>query len=726
MTMCQLQVCLLAFFIASPLVGASSSQARTWLQALDQTGAEDTPVTRVVGLLKQMQGALTKEMDEDSDLYKKLSCWCNDNKWEKKNSIEDAEAKIQELSATIESLSAKSQALKVKIEDTEKDVAANKKALAEATEIREKQLQDFHGGELDSVQAIENLKAAIIVLSKHHSAAFPQLGVSFLATGSKHTSVFSDLDLFMDKHDFVSEGTTVNQRFLQQTTDALQPQKMASSSAWSDEELATVQRAIQSASSFMQANHGERYYPAYAAQSGEVMGVLKQLKEEMENGLSEEQKTEMARAAAFAALREAKTKEIEEGEKMAELKEDELAKTDNDLAEAKEDLGQTQEALSTDQKFMKNLVKTCENAGANFEMRKKQRLEEIEAVADTIAILTADEARDAMSGAFTSFVQVSSNSRRTGSKRYLAASMLRKAARRSKNAELVALATSIELDTFTKVKKAIDDMIGRLKKQQEAEVKKKDWCKGEIQKNEMDTMKTTDRKSDLEVVIDELSNKIKTLEEEIETGKARIAQLQVALQKANEDRKDDNIEFQKTIEEQTLTIAVLLKALDRLATYYDKESFTQSDAHGRVRRQTPPVPQMEYKPSKASGGVMSMIEKLVYDARELKASSLKSEKEAQAAYEQTIEDTNESLATLQAQVVSKTKGKVKAVKDKQQTESDLSDTVTELDVLHKYNMDLHEECDYIMNNFLVRQQARADETEALQQAKQILQGASFN
>merc|ERR1719380_205595 len=118
--------------------------------------------------------------------------------------------------------------------------------------------------------------------------------------------------------------------------------------------------------------------PSYSAASGEIFGVMKQLKKEMEGDLSEAQKTEAARAATFAELRAAKTSEIESGEKMAETKEDEKATADNDLAEAKEDLGQTQAQLAEDQKFLKNLDKTCSEADANFAKRKESRLQEIQ------------------------------------------------------------------------------------------------------------------------------------------------------------------------------------------------------------------------------------------------------------------------------------------------------------------------------------------------------------
>ena len=47
-------------------------------------------------------------------------------------------------------------------------------------------------------------------------------------------------------------------------------------------------------------------------------------------------------------------------------------------------------------------------------------------------------------------------------------------------------------------------------------------------------------------------------------------------------------------------------------------------------------------------------------------------------------------------------------------------------LLDRYEMQLHTSCDYVMKNFGIRQNARAEEVEALQQAKQILSGAMAN
>jgi septal ring factor EnvC (AmiA/AmiB activator) len=304
-----------------------------------------------------MSATLAKEQEEDEELYHKLACWCNNGKYEKTEASDAANSKISDLEATIEMLTAKSKELKTKIAELEAEVAADKAALAEATALREKQLKEFHSLELDDIAAIENLKAAIVVLSKHDGAAFPQMPLSLLAVQGKHkqepwapeheSHLSHSFDEFMRQQGFgtqhAASAPPATSRFLQDKA----PEATAQD-GWSASEISTVKKAFKTASALLQQRHGQNYYPSYNAQSGEIFGVLKQLKEEMEGDLGEAQKTEALRAAAFAELRSAKTSEIESGEKMAETKEDELAQTDNDLAEAKEDLGQTQAQLGED------------------------------------------------------------------------------------------------------------------------------------------------------------------------------------------------------------------------------------------------------------------------------------------------------------------------------------------------------------------------------------------
>eukprot|EP00746_Dinoflagellata_sp_MGD_P161891 gnl/MRDRNA2_/MRDRNA2_89211_c0_seq1.p1 gnl/MRDRNA2_/MRDRNA2_89211_c0~~gnl/MRDRNA2_/MRDRNA2_89211_c0_seq1.p1 ORF type:complete len:752 (-),score=250.54 gnl/MRDRNA2_/MRDRNA2_89211_c0_seq1:49-2304(-) len=734
----------LALVQGSALTASSREEnlMQTWNKVLDaqQQGAEVTPITRVVNLLKEMQVTLKKEMDEDEELYDKLACWCNNNKYEKNEAIEAAEKEIERLEALIEQLTAKIAELKTIIEETTKELEADKQELAEATELRQKQLKAFHGEELDAIQNVENLKAAIIVLGKHHGGALPQISLLGLSStlhkgksapgGGAEGMLDRQLDAFMLKNDFKSNPADVSRadhavaKFLQEKNEDLPVRPIAHMPSWSAHDKAVLQKAMRTAAVFMQSKG--RYTPPYASQSGEILGIMKQMKEEMEADLSEAQKTEADRAAAFDELRAAKTDEIAAGEKLLEEKKAELAQAEFDVANAKEDLEEVQAALAEDQKFLANLVKTCEEAEKNFELRKKARLEEIKAVSETIEILTSDEARDAMNGAYK-FIQLSSRTRRISGRRSLASQTLRTAASRTKSSQLSVLATAVELDAFTKIKAMMDEMVQKLKIQQADEVKKNDWCKSEFQENDMQTMKFEDVKQDQTVQIEDLGTAIKTLTDEIEAAKATIAQLQIDLQRAGETRVKENHEFQMTVADQVATQEILAKALDKLATFYDKEFLVQV-GRSSVRmkahqKQTPPVAQAEYKPSGGASGVMSMIEKLIYDAKELEADAKKSESESQVAYETFIADTSASLKDLSSEVVTKSEEVSKAEKAKVETEEALQGTLTDLQDLAKYKAGLHEECDYIMKNFGIRQEGRQAEIEAIQQAKQILSGA---
>merc|ERR1712194_884580 len=127
--------------------------------------------------------------------------------------------------------------------------------------------------------------------------------------------------------------------------------------------------------------------------------------------------------------------------------------------------------------------------------------------------------------------------------------------------------------------------ISILKQQQKDEVKKTNYCKSELQTNEMATAKKTTQQEDLMANIDKLENEIKTLESEIADAKAAIAKNEVDLQRASQERKAENQEHQKVVADQLMTIEVLDKALQRLATYYDLVQTRPSRGATWIQRQ---------------------------------------------------------------------------------------------------------------------------------------------
>merc|ERR1711990_1268483 len=153
-------------------------------------------------------------------------------------------------------------------------------------------------------------------------------------------------------------------------------------------------------------------------------------------------------------------------------------------------------------------------------------------------------------------------------RRAKASSLLSKAAAKLQSPRLATLAVQVRLDAFTRVKKAIDDMIAQLLKEKEDEIKHKDFCVEEFNSNQLQTEKKEREKQDLTAKIEDLELTIKQLTEAIDTLKAEIAEMQVQLKRAGEDREKENKEFQMTVADQRATQKLLQAALGILKGFY--------------------------------------------------------------------------------------------------------------------------------------------------------------
>merc|ERR1711953_1522806 len=115
--------------------------------------------------------------------------------------------------------------------------------------------------------------------------------------------------------------------------------------------------------------------------------------------------------------------------------------------------------------------------------------------------------------------------------------LLSRAARRVGSPRLATLATKVRLDAFTRVKKAIDDMIAQLLQEKADEIKHKDFCVDELNTNQLQTEKKERTKEDLIAKIEDLEMTIDGLAKAIDTLKSEIAEMQVQLKRAGEDRE---------------------------------------------------------------------------------------------------------------------------------------------------------------------------------------------
>jgi hypothetical protein len=622
----------------------------------------EKPIQKVIRLMKEMQSQLEKEASEDEDMYDKLGCWCETNEKEKTKANAVNTQRSTDLSAFIEESTAKSASLKTEIEELKKQVEAGEASLAESTAIREKEAGEFFDFEKDNIVNTEQLKGAIMTLGKVH-------------------------------------GDALNQQSLMQVRSLLR-KHLTMHKRKSSKNLALIQEPDEVDSLLQQA--GE------APQSGAIFGILKQMKESFETNLATSTTEEDQAKETFSSMKASKEEEIAAATELIASKSTELASTDEKNAAAKEDLEDTEATIAADTKFLANLKDKCDTATADYQARTKVRNEEIAAVGEAMEILTGDDAKDLL----LKFVQRSSKTQISRS-RERAAKMVSQLAKQLHKPRLAALSMSMRLDAFTKVKEEIDKMIVSLKQTQKDEVVKKDLCGKELHENEMQTTEKTNLKSDLETTIADLETSKTILAEEIATLKEEIATAQTEMKRASEIRLAENKEFQMTIMDQKATQEILAKAVNRLKDFYAKKSLLQLKS----------TRQPGYKKNSGASSVMTMIEHIIEESKEEQKDTVASENAALAAYAEFVDDNNAAIESMSKSVINKSEELAKADENKAIAEGDLRATEADLLSLLKMYQTLHTDCDFLLKYFDVRQTKRAEEIEALQQAKAIFSGA---
>jgi len=547
-----------------------------------------------------------------------------------------------------------------------------------------KELSEFNDEEKDLLGSISALKSALEVLGKHNGASLLQVPQQHLAVLAKNVGAA------MHKHQDILTGvfTTTEKKAV----------------------TAFIQNAAQPSSD-----------GSYAPASGQIFGILQQMKETFETNLSDSQKNEMNVQGAYDQVKAAKNTEIQAGQSQIDKKTEELAQTDEANAQAKQDLKDTKATLSSDEEFLMMLKKLCSKVDAEYEARTTERNLEMTACSKALAVLSSDDAHDMFTKTFN-FLQTSKSSRRSD-----ASAVLKKAAAKTHNQALSALAMNVRLDAFEKVKKAISDMIAALTQEKADEIKHKDFCVEEFNSNQLATEKKTRQKDELEARIEDLNSSIKQLNADLDSLKAQISEMKVQMKRAGEDREKENKEFQMTVADQRATQKLLQAALEILKGFYDKKNTTFDKVSLLQKRQAPPPMTgfKDYSKNKQSGGVMGMIQTIIDDAKAMENEAIVAEEDAQKGYENFVKDSNGSIDAKTKEIIEKTEEHAKAnellVED---TESN-DNAIAELSDLSEANGELHASCDFVMKNFEIRQSSRDEEIEALKQATAILSGAKL-
>merc|ERR1719375_2220299 len=322
--------------------------------------------------------------------------------------------------------------------------------------------------------------------------------------------------------------------------------------------------------------------------SGEILGILKNMKDEMEKDLKEMQDEDAKAHNGFNDLKAAKTEEISINEKSVIEKEKRIGGLALELSEGNHALEDAKEELANAQKFLSTMDEECARKRKERDARAKMRADEIAAVSDAIKILNDDDALDVFKKSLPSAAMLQQKKQTYDALVQLSEEGVRLSKKQSPQRKLVL--ASVEQHNHNAVhqpggvqqfagaaenmvKSMIDGMVGVLHDEDVDDEHKKDWCANEtVIAHEIEASKTAlIEQTDAE--ISEFSDQVATLTEEIKTLTAQIAATDKLVHEATEQRKQEHQEFVDAFATMATAIRLLDKAMTRLHKFYNPQKY---------------------------------------------------------------------------------------------------------------------------------------------------------
>merc|ERR1719443_782946 len=467
-----------------------------------------------------------EEGEKEKKLYEAFMCACKSDMGNLQGAVDDANKKIPELEALIKELDALLKKLKADVEQHKKDRIAARAAIDEATEIRKKEAAAAKAESVDNTTTIAALKKAIAALEKG-------MGGEFLQTSA----------------------ATVLKRLLQ--SDSLMMGNLMDADR---DDLAA----------FLEA---PAYGNEYAPQSGEIVGILKQMLDEYiaseHDGSEREEKANIA----FKLTVKAKLSEIAALNKLVEEKLTRIGEISVKLAMSKNDLEDTEEALGDNSKMLADLDASCKTKTAEWEERCKMRAQELAALADTIKVLNDDDALDLFKKTLPSASMLLQLKVTTSELRQRALAQIRSLRSVRPRIDLIALALKGKKIGFGEIIKMIDEMVATPKKEQADDDAKMEYCKNQLDITDDKLKELGHTLSDHESEISALQESITTTKSEIDTLEDGIVALDKSVAEATEQRKEENAEYTQLMAANGAAKELILFAKNRMQKFYNPKLY---------------------------------------------------------------------------------------------------------------------------------------------------------
>lgn len=645
--------------------------------AVPAQASNDSPVTKVVEMIADLEGKIIKEGKEAQKLFAEFSEWCEDRASKLAHEIKTGKADSASLNAAIDKEDSTQEGLNAKIEKLSAELAIDESDLKAATEIRTAEASDFGAEEKELVSTIDMLKRALGILEREMAKS----GASFLQ-GKNIASLTDALEVMV-------KAAAINSADASKLTALLQnAQSSQSQDADSDDEPGAPAAAV------------------YKGQSGGIIDTLKGLMETAEEQLDEARKKETANHNNFQMLKQSLKDEIRFGN-------DDMAAAKKALSESKEtkstaegELGATSKELTADTETQSELHHNCMTKAEDFEAATKSRGEELKALATAKKAIV--ENTGGASGQSYDLNQVSFLQRSRTSPSFEVERLVRDLARKENSASLAQLAQRIGransgADPFAKIKGLISDMITKLEEEADADATEKAYCDKETHET---TVKKNDKTAEIKKLttrIDKMSARSATLKEEVAGLQNALANLAKSWADMDKLRVEENAAFVANKADMDQGISGVKIALKVLNEYYAKDDTAHEAASG------------------AGSSIISLLEVVESDFSKELAEIVSTEEAAVAEFEQQTKDNEIEKTAKTKDVEYKTKEFNYLDKESADLSSDREGVQAELDAVLEYLAKINERCIAKAETYAERKRRREAEIVGLKDALNTLE-----
>jgi hypothetical protein len=518
-------------------------------------GGEKT-ITKVVTLLQEMLDKSKDDGKADRTLYAKFKCYCDSTTEEKKSAIETTAEDIERMEALIADKSAVNTAYSQEAAQLEADMAANRKGYGEADTTRTKEKEAFEKEEEDLEKGIAQLDQGINILAA--------VGADQTVTGDSDSELLMAKDATATaKAMFMAKKSTV------QKLDDHMKEALRAAAVFLDDK----QRGMMT--SFLQGPTAN-----YNAQSGEIVGVLKNMNDTFTANLANARQVESKAVADFNAMANVLQEEYDEASDLFEKRKKEIGETAELISRTTSEMNTAKERLADDTDFLASLTERCATKKAQFDKRNMLRSQEEAAIAEAIAVLNSDAAFEtfgsvsATSSGATGFIQMSASQTKDEQKvRSAAAAALASSSKKLHSARLAKIAMELSSknkaeNPFVKVLENINGTVAVIDAEEADDKQKLDTCNSEQQINEAKRDDKKEKMDELTATISELEISAKNTRSQIKETEEDLADNRAGQKESTDARNAQNAIFKTNLKNLEDAEKVLAKATKVLVKYY--------------------------------------------------------------------------------------------------------------------------------------------------------------